>query len=108
MEALSRASWAVAVLAITAVLIVGGYGAYWWLAKNNAQKQYEVNTNTQQWQSSKIDQLRNLSHDWGVAQDPGQKQVIGSQFCSIYQLVNPLPPANGTADLFTVHSTICN
>lgn len=104
------AAWFVGILAtfvIVAAIGVGGWKLHWWMAKSTVQHQYDINTNTQQWQSSKIDQLRNLSHDYGVAVDPGQKLALSSQFCSIYQLITPPPPANGTADLAAIQPTIC-
>jgi hypothetical protein len=97
----------VAAISIFAILCVGGYSLYWWVTKDSTDRRYDVNTHSQQWNAAKVDQLRNLAHDYSVAVDPGQKEAIGSQFCSLYQVLNPAPPANATDDLFSAHSTIC-
>lgn len=94
-------------IAVVVLVAIGGWKLHWWMAKSTVEHQYDINTNTQQWNAAKIDQLRNLAHDYGVAQDPGQKSAIGSQFCSIYQVVKPAPPANATDDLYSAHATIC-
>lgn len=97
----------IAVLGVFAVLCIGGYGVYWWVSKDSTDRQYGINTHSQQWNAAKVDQLRNLAHDYDVAQDPGQKAAIQSQFCSIYQVLKPAPPANATDDLFAAHTSIC-
>lgn len=89
-------------LVLVAVIGVGGYLGYWWLAKDTTARRYDVNTGTQQYQAGLISQERNLSLDWNKAVDPSQKQAIADQFCAVYQNLTPPP-----ADLATAHATIC-
>ncbi len=100
--AVSGISGLIAMIGIVLVIAVGGYGAYWWLAKDTTEKRYEVNTGTQQYQSGLIAQERNLALDYSRAVDPGQKQAIADQFCAIFPNIKPAP-----TDLATAASTIC-
>lgn len=92
----------IAGLVVLVGLAVGGYSLYWHVAKQNVRNQYDVNTNTQQYQAGLISQERNLALDWGKAVDPGQKQAIADQFCGIYPNLNPTP-----SDLATANTRIC-
>ena len=91
-----------------ALLAVGAWQLHWWMAKSTVQHRYDINTNTQQYQSSKIAQLRDLAHDLSAPGLPdSQRQYLSSEFCSVYQLITPPPPANTTADLLTAHTSFC-
>lgn len=88
-----------------AVVVIGW--ALWhglWAANRSAvQHTYEINRDSQQFQAGLISQERNLSLDWNRAIDPGQKRAIADQFCQIYPNLQP-----ATADLASVHDSICN
>lgn len=90
-------------LVVVVALAVGGYSLYWHVAKQNVRNQYDVNTNTQQYQAGLISEERNLSLEWTRAEDPGQKQAIADQFCQVYPNLTPAP-----ADLVTAHAGMCS
>lgn len=78
--------WAVlvfiALLFITA-LAIGGWKLGWWLKGANANQQYQVNVNTQQYQASLLDRERNYITGWQTATDQGQKAQIKASFCTV-------------------------
>lgn len=87
---------------LVVLLCIGGYAGYWWLAKNSTARRYEINTGTQQYQSSLISQERDRATAYDRALDPGQKIAIADQFCAVYpEMTNPTP------DLVTRRAVIC-
>ena len=91
-------------VAIGALVIIGcvvAYLGYWWLNKDSTERQYDVNTGTQQYQNGIISQLRDDARGWQVATDPGQKSLLASQFCA--QVLNlTTEPADITASKTTI------
>lgn len=88
----------IAGLAIITLMYLG----YWWLAKDAANRRYEVNTNTQQYQAGLVAAEQSRAQDWRIATDPGQKYQIALTFCSTYpSLTQPLP------DLVSNFATMC-
>ena len=91
-------------VAIGALAIIGCvvlYLGYWWLNKDSTERQYDVNTGTQQYQNGIISQLRNDARGWAVATDPAQKSFLADQFCT--QVLNlTTEPADITAAKITI------
>jgi hypothetical protein len=83
-------------------IVVGGWQLGWWLNKANANKQYEVNTHTQQYQAGLISQERDDVIGWEQATDANQRDLIKGQFCTIYLNLTQPP-----ADLVFANSKIC-
>lgn len=102
MRQASSVFWSIAVLGIVGILIVGGYGLYWWVAKDSTARQYDVNTGTQQYQSGLISQERDLVIGYHRSLDTGQKAAISDQFCAVYPQLKPPTP-----DLATAYPAIC-
>jgi hypothetical protein len=92
---------AVAVLLFVALCIAAWFG-YWALKETNVDKQYKVNTNTQQYQAGLISQERDAVMGWNTAVDPGQKDLIKTTFCTQYLNLTQPP-----ADLVFAQSKIC-
>jgi hypothetical protein len=91
-------------IAIGGLVIIGCvvlYLGYWWLNKDSTERQYDVNTGTQQYQNGIISQLRNDARGWQVATDPAQKSLLASEFCTQY-LNLTAPPADITASKTTI------
>ena len=96
------------VLAIVGViaggaLIVGLWFGGWALAGANQTKQYQVNTNSQQFQGGLVSQERDRIAAYDAAVDGAQKQQIKTTFCQVFQDLKPAPD-----DLVTANSRICN
>jgi hypothetical protein len=102
MKQASNVFWTIAVLGVVGILCIGGYGLYWWIAKDSTARQYDVNTGTQQYQSGLISQERDLVIGYHRTTDDSQKAAISDQFCAIYQQLTPPP-----ADLASAYPTIC-
>lgn len=94
----------IAILVVLAVIVlaVGGWFGYWALAKANTNQQYQVNTNSQQYQQSLVDQERNRVQGYDQTTDPAQKQQIATTFCQVYPDLNPAP-----TDLVQASARIC-
>lgn len=92
------------VLASIAVvaLLVGCWFGYWALTKQAVSNQYDVNTNTQQYQAGLISQERDRVTAYDAATDESQKANIRSQFCTVYADLTKPP-----ADLAAAHTRIC-
>lgn len=93
---------ALAVLA-GVVLLVGGWYAYWAIARAATSNRYDVNTNTQQYQAGLISQERDRIAGYMAATDTAQKQQIAAQFCAVYPSLKPPPP-----DLVTASANLCH
>jgi len=89
-------------LALVAAVTIGGWQLGWWLNKANANKQYEVNTHTQQYQAGLISQERDNVIGWQHANDSAQKDLIKNTFCTMYLSLTQPP-----ADLVFANSKIC-
>jgi hypothetical protein len=88
--AASGVAGALTVFAIIAFIFVGGYGLYWWLARDTTEKRYEVNTGTQQYQASLISENQDRLQDYVRAQDPGQKEALRQMFCADVQKIKDI------------------
>lgn len=102
MQKLSAGAWIVAAIAGLAIVCVLAYGGYWWLAKDTTEKRYDVNTGTQQYQNSLIQQNRDRVADIDRTLDPGQKAALTQQFCAIQLTITPPP-----ADLVAASARLC-
>jgi len=100
--AMKNATAIVAITLATAAILVGGWFAYWQIAKAGQSARYDVNTHSQQYQAGLVAQERDLITGYDAATDPGQKAQIRSQFCAIYLQLNPATP-----DLSLAHDRIC-
>jgi uncharacterized protein HemX len=80
----------VAILVVVAISI-GVYQLHWFVEKKNVQNQYEVNTGTQQYQSSLIERERDLASGYQASDNAGQKTFIAGQFCALIKDTHPLP-----------------
>lgn len=89
-------------LILLVAIAVGGWEGGWWLNKANANKQYQVNINTQQYQAGLISQERDNVIGWQSATDSGQKDIIKNTFCTMYLNLTQPP-----ADLVFANSKIC-
>lgn len=85
-----------------AIVAVGIYLGGFWLQKDATNRNYEVTTNTQQYQSGLVSQERDRVTAYTQATDAGQKALIKGQFCSVYDTLTQPP-----ADLAAAHSQIC-
>jgi hypothetical protein len=94
---------AIAIGGLVIILCVVAYLGYWWLARDTTERQYDVNTQTQQYQAGVAAQLRDDARGWQVATDPAQKSLLASQFCTQYLIIiDPKP-----ADLVQSNQVIC-
>lgn len=92
----------IAAIAVVAIIFVGGYGLYWWLAKDTTEKRYDVNTGTQQYQSALISQQRDRVQAIDIATHEGQKKQLTLTFCSTQTEVTVVPP-----DLAAAAARLC-
>ena len=83
-------------------LVVGLWFGGWALAGLNQTKQYQVNTNSQQYQGGLVSQERDRIAGWDAAVDGPQKAQIKTTFCQVYQDLKPAPD-----DLVTAYGRIC-
>lgn len=90
-------------LLIGLVLAIGGWYAYWALAKASTNNRYEVNTHTQQYQASLVSQERDRMSGYLAATDSGQKLAIAQQFCAVFPSLD-IPPS----DLVSAASQLCH
>lgn len=87
---------------VVVALAVGGWFLYWGIARANQDQQYQVNTNSQQYQQSLIQQEQDRVQGYDAASDTAQKQQIASTFCAVYQdITHPTP------DLMQAQARIC-
>jgi hypothetical protein len=84
-------------------LLVGLWFGGWALAGLNQTKQYEVNTNSQQFQGGLVSQERDRVAGYDAAVDPAQKDNIKQTFCTVFADLKPAPE-----DLVLAQSRICN
>lgn len=87
----------------TVAVIVGLWFGGWALAGINQTKQYQVNTNSQQYQGGLVSQERDRVAGYDAAVDLGQKANIKQTFCTIFTDLKPPPD-----DLILAQSRICN
>lgn len=87
---------------VVAGIIVGCWFGYWAISKKSVQNRYDINTHTQQYQSSLVAQERDEVAGYDAAVDPAQKAQIKSTFCTMYTNLDPAP-----ADLASAHFRIC-
>ncbi len=90
-----------AAVAAAAVLVAMWFG-YWALTKQSVANQYDVNTNTQQYQAGLIGQERDRVTAYDAATDDAQKNNIKTTFCTVYADLTKPP-----ADLQSAHTRIC-
>jgi hypothetical protein len=95
--------WILLALAVIAGLSVGGWYLHWHLAKSSVDRTYQINTHSQQYQQSLIQQERDYAHDYDAVTNDGQKEQLKSTFCSTY--ADLTQPPN---DLIVAYSRICN
>jgi Tfp pilus assembly protein PilX len=90
-------------IAVTvAALLTGAWFGYWALAKRSVANQYDINTNTQQYQAGLISQERDRVTAYDTATDDAQKNNIKTTFCAVYAELTKPP-----ADLASAHDRIC-
>ena len=86
-------------------LLVALWFVGWQVAKANTDQQYQVNTHSQQYQASLVQQEQDRVQGYDTATDPAQKQQISATFCSVYQeLTHP----ETYPDLVQANARICN
>lgn len=90
-------------LLAVAVLAAGGWFGYWFLAGQSQTNQYIVNTQSQQYQASLIDQERNRAQGFDAAAPGPQQTQIASTFCAVLPSVTIVP-----ADLTQASARMCN
>lgn len=84
-------------------LIVGFYYLGFVVRQDAANREYGVNTHTQQYQAMLLDKERAYATQYNSLADGPQKAQMKSTFCATY-LDLTQPPA----DLVAANSTICN
>lgn len=92
----------IGVVLLLAAITVGCWFGYWAVYKQSVKNQYDVNTHTQQYQSSLVQQERDFAQGYNAATDPAQKAQIRSTFCSMYTNLD-----NPPADLASAQVQIC-
>lgn len=92
---------------VAAALSIGAWNLYWFVTAANVDQRYEVNTQSQQYQSGLIAQLRDKVTAYDVAQDASQKQAIANSFCAVYMGLSDTSLASA-GDLTVAYSRICN
>jgi uncharacterized membrane protein YcjF (UPF0283 family) len=98
---MKTAVWILGVIVAIAI-IVGGWFGFWALAKANRDQQYQVNTNSQEYQQGLVQQEQDRVQGYDAASDATQKAQIKATFCSTYQdLTHP------TNDLVQAQARIC-
>lgn len=90
-----------AAVAVCAILVAAWFG-YWALNKQAVKNQYDINTNTQQYQAGLISQERDRVTAYDATTDESQKTNIRSTFCTVYADLTQPP-----TDLVDAHSRIC-
>lgn len=83
-------------------ILVALYFLYWALLANGTNRQNEINQHSNQNQDGLIAQERDRVVGYNAAVDPDQKDLIKSQFCSIYDAITVVP-----TDLAEAHAKIC-
>jgi hypothetical protein len=85
--------------AVAAVAVsVGGWYGYWALAGHSQTRQYQVNTNSQQYQCGLVSQERDRVQGFDTATNDAQKNQIAMTFCSVYADLTIVP--NDLADAY--------
>lgn len=90
-----------AVILVPTIAVALWFG-YWFLARENTEQRYKVNTGTQQYQSALIAQQRDRVLAYDLATNADQKAAIAAQLCQINPSISPLP-----ADLASAGARIC-
>jgi hypothetical protein len=87
---------------VVSAIAVGCWFGYWALAEQSQTNQYKVNTDSQQYQASVIDQERDRIQGYDASTDPAQKAQIASTFCASFPSLTLAP-----ADLVMASARIC-
>lgn len=83
--------------------VVGLWFGGWALAKANTDQQYQVNTNSQGYQQSLVDQERDRVQGYDAAAAGPQQKQIAATFCATYADLTHAP-----IDLVQASARICN
>jgi hypothetical protein len=82
---------AMGVVAAIVVISVGGWQLHWWMARHGVNNRYQVNTSSQEYQSSLVTQERDRALAFDKSQDTEQRAVIRAQFCQVLADIHPIP-----------------
>lgn len=72
-------------------IILGGWQAGWWFTAQNVDRNYHVNTHSQQYQGGLIQQARDDARGWAASMDPSQKDLLKGEFCGAYADLTEVP-----------------
>lgn len=83
-------------------LSVGGWYAYWAVHAANVDRNYKVNTSSQQYQSGLVSREQDDIAGWHAAADPAQKAYLKTTICTNFVDLT-VPPA----DIVHAYTEIC-
>jgi hypothetical protein len=97
---------AIVTVVVIVVLAVVSWQGGWWLSKSSVQHQYEINTQTQQYQNGLVARMDDNIQGYDVAVDPGQKKDLLNTVCTTYTKLTDITLTNNP-DLVTFHKDHC-